>query len=507
MKKLVNYFIKSNTIGFSHYKKEDAEMIATWINNPETNNYFVHFLPHTKEKMEKVIENLSKSNSEVGFVSYDIKGHRPFGILEIRNIDFISKKCTLEIAIGSKKYRGKGYGSKMMLLAEKYIFKTLKLNKCRLHTCTENKSMINLAKKMGYHAEGILKDELFIDGKNYDEVIFSKIIKKTSGKSLSHISSSVLDLIGNTPVVEFKKINPFSNIRLFGKLEFFNPSGSVKDRAALEMIEDALAKGIINKNTTIVECTSGNTGIGLAMVCAVKGMRCILVAPKKVIPLGKRSIMQALGAKLIETSLEGDYELSIKKAKEIAKSIPNAFMPHQFENEANSKVHEKTTAIEIIKDFGSDIDVVVSAVGSGGTITGVGRILKSFNPNIKMVAVEPENCAALSNGKIGVHYILGIGAGFIPKIIDRKVIDFVETVTDEEAAEYCMKLSREEGIFCGISSGAALCGALKYAKKQKKSMNILVFIPDNGVRYVGKKGFFMDFFDKYVENNQKVTEI
>lgn len=499
MKNLEKYFIKSKKIGFSHYKKEDAGIISDWINNPVINKYFTHHLPSTKEKLEKAIVNISGGSSNIGFVVHDLKNGIAFGILEIRNIDFISKKCNLEIAIGLSNYLSKGYGSEIMLLAEKYIFEVLQLKKCRLHTCVENSQMIGLAKKMGYKAEGILKDELFIDGKYYDEVIFSKLVDKNRPGSLNHIASNVLGLVGNTPVVEFKKINTLPNIRLFGKLEFYNPSGSVKDRAALEMIEDALNKGLINNETTIVECTSGNTGIGLAMVCAVKNMKCILVAPEKVIPLGKRSIMQALGVKLIETPLEGDYELSIEKAKELAASIPNAFMPNQFENEANPRIHERTTAIEIIKEFGSNIDVVVSAVGSGGTITGVGRALKSFNPDIKMVAVEPESCAALSGGKLGVHYILGIGAGFIPKVIDRNVIDYVETVTDEEAAEYCMKLAKEEGIFCGISSGAAICGALKFAKKQKDQMNILVFIPDNGVRYVGKKGFFMDYFEKYVK--------
>jgi len=387
-----------------------------------------------------------------------------------------------------------------MLLAEKYIFDDLKLNKCRLHTSIANEPMNKLARKMGYLVEGILKNELFIDGRYYDEVIYSKIIGGHEG-ALRHIPGSVLELVGNTPVVELKRINPCTNVRLFGKLEYYNPSGSVKDRAGLEMIKAARDQGLIGKGSTIVECTSGNTGISLAMACAVMDMKCILVAPEKVIPLGKRSIMEALGAKLIETPLEGDYELSIEKAKEIAKETPGAFMPHQFENEANPRAHEKSTALEIISQFGSDIDAVVSAVGSGGTITGVGRVLKKFNPEIKIIAVEPENCAALSGGKIDVHYILGIGAGFIPKIIDRKVIDQVETVSDEEAAECCMELARKEGIFCGISTGAAVCGAIKFAKKQDKPLNVLVFAPDGGVRYVGKKGFFMDYFDKYVREN------
>jgi len=496
-----SFYLQSKKLGLRPYEKNDAAMIARWVNDPEVNKYFVHFLPLTEEKVEKAIVRFSESEKEIGFIIYDRSDNVPIGLLEIKEIDHISKKCVLEMAICIKEYHGKGYGTETILLAEKYIFKDLKLKKCRFHTCAENAAMIRLAKKMGYRAEGVLKDELFIGGLYYDEIIFSKNIIKNEG-DLTHLPAGVLDIIGNTPVVEFKNIERSEGIRLFGKLEFFNPSGSVKDRAALEIIEEAMDQRLINKDSTIIECTSGNFGISLAMICAIKGLKCILVAPEGVIPLGKKKIIEALGAELIYTPIVGDYELSIQKVIELSGSIPNAFMPNQFENQANVKAHEKTTAIEIIRDFGDSIDAVVFSVGSGGTITGVGRVLKDFNADIKIVAVEPENCAPLSGGKIGVHYILGIGAGFIPKILDKSVIDDVETVSDEEAAEYCMKLARAEGIFCGISAGAALCGALKFAKKQKGKKNILIIMPDNGVRYVGKDGFFMDYFDKYVKNNK-----
>lgn len=498
----MNYFLKNSTVGFKIYSEEYAELITKWINDSEINIYFELPEPQTKEKTLKCINNLSHSSENIGFVIFDILKDKPIGIIEIRNISHLTKKCSLEIALGDKKYHGRGYGFQTMLLAEEYIFEILKLQKCTLHTFCTNQPMIKLSRKMGYVIEGILKNEAYKNGEFIDELIFSKF-KQTKKSSLKHIPSSVLELIGNTPAVEFKRINKNKNIRLFGKLEFYNPSGSVKDRAAYAMIQDAEAKGRLNSNTTIIECTSGNTGIGLAMVSAIRGYKCILVAPEGVIPLGKKSLMQALGAKLIQTPIEGDYELSIEKAEELAREIKDSYVPHQFENEINPEIHQKTTALEILQSFGSELDYIVSAVGSGGTITGVARVIKKYSPSTKIVAVEPENCAALSGGKIGEHFILGIGAGFVPKIIDRDMIDEIITVKDEEAAEYCMKLAREEGIFCGISSGAAVCGALKLASKLTEKNNILVFIPDYGTRYVGKKGFFMDYFDKYVAEHNK----
>lgn len=495
------YITSGFGLGLKKYSSEDANFIVNLINNPELNKFFAQPLPIHLEAVKSCIARMSKSETEAGFIPCDLTTGLPVGIVEIRDIDRYSSKCKLEMSIADPKNIGKGYGSRIISLAEKYIFEDLKLRKVSFNTLAGNESMIRLGRKMGYGLEGVLKDEALKDGIYLDELVFSKI-RNGAPAELSHIPQNVLGLIGNTPVVELRKINPYKTVRLFGKLEYYNPSGSVKDRAAYEMIEQAEKMGLVREGTTIIECTSGNTGIGLAMVCAVKNLKCLLTAPEGVIPLGKRKIMESFGAELILTPLEGDYELSIKRSEELAKNIENSFVPHQFDNPANPQVHQKTTAIEIMQTFGSNLDAIVSAVGSGGTITGLGRELKKYFPRINMVAVEPENCAALSKGKIGVHYILGIGAGFVPSIIDKSLIDRVITVSDEEAARSCLELSRLEGIFGGISSGAAVCGALKYCSEQKERKNVLVIIPDNGVRYVGKPGFFMDFFDEYVTNNK-----
>ncbi len=286
---------------------------------------------------------------------------------------------------------------------------------------------------------------------------------------------NILDYIGNTPMVKLNRIPPPEHAEILAKLEFFNPGGSVKDRIALSMIEDAERKGILKPGSTVIEPTSGNTGIGLAMVCAVKGYRCILTS---------------FGAEVILTpGLEG-MKGAIDKAEELLKKIPGSFMPQQFNNPANPEIHRRTTAREILEQTEGNLDAFVAGVGTGGTITGVGEVLKKHNPRIKIVAIEPESSAVLSGGEPGPHRIQGIGAGFIPRVLNRDIIDEIITVSDQTAYRLSQRLAREEGLFCGISSGAALFGALKVAEKLGKGKRVVTVLPDTGERYFSMEQYF-----------------
>jgi len=303
------------------------------------------------------------------------------------------------------------------------------------------------------------------------------------------VSENILKLIGNTPMVKLNKIPEPDMAEIYAKLESFNPGGSVKDRIALSMIEDAERKGILKKGSTIIEPTSGNTGIGLAMVCAVKGYKCILTMPETM-SLERIYILKSFGTEIVLTpGIEG-MSGAIRKAEELLKKIPNSFMPQQFKNPANPEIHRKTTAKEIIEQTNGEIDAFVAGVGTGGTITGVGEVLKEYNKKIKIFAVEPETSAVLSGKPPGPHRIQGIGAGFIPEILNLNIIDEVITVSDEDAFNLTKELARKEGIFCGISSGAALYGALKVAKKLGKGKKIVTIFPDTGERYFSIEQYF-----------------
>lgn len=299
-----------------------------------------------------------------------------------------------------------------------------------------------------------------------------------------NVAENILQLIGNTPLVELKKMEKETNARIFAKLEFFNPMGSIKDRIALSMIEDAERRGILRKGMCIVEPTSGNTGIGIAMVCAVKGYRAVIVMPENM-SLERRKILKALGAEIILTPAEEGMMGAIKRAEEIVNKNKNCIMLQQFKNPANPEIHRRTTAMEIWRDMEGRVDVFVAGVGSGGTITGIGEVLKKFKEDVKVVAIEPEKSAVLSGGKPGKHGIQGIGAGFVPDVLNMDVVDEVIKVSDEDAAKMMFRLAREEGIFAGISSGAAVYGAMEIAKREEsKGKNIVVILPDTGERYL-----------------------
>lgn len=296
------------------------------------------------------------------------------------------------------------------------------------------------------------------------------------------VVNNVLELIGKTPTVKLNKIVETDMAQVFGKLESFNPGGSVKDRICLSMIEDAERKGLIGPGSTIIEPTSGNTGIGLAMVCAVKGYKCTLTMPETM-SLERIYILKSYGAEVVLTpGIEG-MEGAIKKAEELLKKIPNSVMPQQFKNEANPRIHRETTAKEILGVTNGKIDAFVAGVGTGGTITGVGEILKEQNQEIKIVAVEPETSAVLSGRKPGPHKIQGIGAGFIPDVLNRDIIDEIIQVSDDDAFRTSRRLAREEGLFVGISAGAAAYAALKVAKDLGKDKLVVVILPDTGERY------------------------
>ena len=303
---------------------------------------------------------------------------------------------------------------------------------------------------------------------------------------MAKVANNITELIGHTPLLELSKIEKEQKAKaqIVAKLEFLNPGRSVKDRVGLKLIEKAERKGLINKTTVIIEPTSGNTGIGLAIVAATRGYRLILTMPDSM-SLERRALLKALGAELVLTPAYEGMPGSIRKAKELAAEIGNAFIPQQFENPANPEAHATTTAQEIIEDTDGQLDIFIAGVGTGGTITGVGEALKAHNPNIKVVAVEPLGSAVLSGCKPGPHKLQGIGAGFIPKILNTRVYDEIFRVADEKAFETARYIAQREGVLVGISSGAALYAAIEVAKRpENKGKRIVVLLPDSGERYL-----------------------
>ena len=303
------------------------------------------------------------------------------------------------------------------------------------------------------------------------------------------IAESVLDLIGATPLVRLRRVVDPRMATVLVKLESCNPGGSVKDRICLSMIEDAETRGLLKPGATVVEPTSGNTGIGLAMICAVKGYPIILTMPETM-SAERIQILQGYGAQVVLTPAGEGMAGAVKRAETIAKGLPHAFVPQQFTNPANPEVHRKTTAQEILRATEEDLDAFVAGVGTGGTITGVGEVLKKRLPRVKIVAVEPKSSPVLSGGVPGPHMIQGIGAGFIPQVLNRAVIDEVMTVTDEQAYEMSKRLAREEGLLVGISSGAACWAALKAAKELGSGKTVVTVLPDTGERYFSIHPFF-----------------
>ena len=305
------------------------------------------------------------------------------------------------------------------------------------------------------------------------------------------IYQNASQLIGNTPLLRLnnieKKLN--LNVTLLAKVEYFNPTGSVKDRIALSMIEDAEQKGIIHSDTVVIEPTSGNTGIGLASVCAAKGYKCILVMPENM-SKERIKLIKAYGADVVLSPKEKGMKGAVDKAEELSKTYDSSFIPSQFENPSNPEIHYKTTGPEIYKSSNKKVDIFIAGIGTGGTISGTGRYLKEQNRNIKIIGVEPDDSPLLTKGKAGPHKIQGIGANFVPKNLDKKYIDEFMTATTEEAYEYARLAGKYEGILVGISSGAALAQAVKVAKRNENNgKTIVVLLPDSGDRYLSTELF------------------
>ena len=305
----------------------------------------------------------------------------------------------------------------------------------------------------------------------------------------TNVAEHVLELIGHTPMVRLRRLPAPGAATVLAKLESFNPGGSIKDRTCLSMIEDAEAKGALKPGSTIIEATSGNTGIGLAMIGAVKGYRVILTMPST-LSTERRYILNSYGATVILTPAEDGMIGAVKKADELMANTPGAFMPRQFQNPANPEIHRKTTAQEILRATEGDLDAFVAGVGTGGTITGVGEVLKRKQPKARIVAVEPAGSPVLSGGEPGGHLIQGIGAGFVPPILNRAVIDTIVRVTDDDAHAMAKRLAREEGIFVGLSAGAACWAALQTAKEFGTGKTVVVVLPDTGERYFSAEPYF-----------------
>lgn len=305
------------------------------------------------------------------------------------------------------------------------------------------------------------------------------------------VYKKITDLVGATPLIELSNLEKNDGLEatILGKLEYFNPAGSVKDRIAKAMIDDAEEKGLLKEGSVIIEPTSGNTGIGLASVAAARGYRLIIAMPETM-SIERRNLMKAYGAELVLTEGSKGMSGAIAKAKELAQEIPNSFIPSQFTNPANPAVHEKTTGVEIWNDTDGKVDIFVAGVGTGGTLTGTGKYLKSRNPEVKIIAVEPKSSPVLSEGFAGPHKIQGIGAGFVPETLDTSVYDEIIAVKNEDAFETGRKIARSEGFLVGISSGAAVWAAIELAKRpENKGKTIVALLPDNGERYLSTPMF------------------
>ncbi|MDI6723705.1 MAG: cysteine synthase A [Methanobacterium sp.] len=311
------------------------------------------------------------------------------------------------------------------------------------------------------------------------------------------IANDATELIGNTPLVRLNRITEGAQAEVLAKLESFNPLSSVKDRIGVAMIEQGEKEGFINKETVLVEPTSGNTGIALAFVAAAKDYRLVLTMPDTM-SMERRKLLALLGAEIVLTPGANGMKGAVAKAEELVEKLPNAVMPQQFKNKANPKIHRQTTANEIWRDTDGKVDILVAGIGTGGTLTGVAQVLKEKNPDFKAIAVEPEASPVLSGGQPGSHKIQGIGAGFIPDVLEIDLIDEIIKVKDENAADTMVRLAREEGILAGISSGAAVYAALEVAKREEnKVKRIVVILPDTGERYLSMEWVFEKAFNEY----------
>ena len=333
--------------------------------------------------------------------------------------------------------------------------------------------------------------------KSFKKIIVEDDIMVNIPKLKRGIANDITETIGNTPLIRLNKIAEGVDADVLVKFESFNPVASVKDRVAVNLIEQAEKDGLIDKDTVIIEPTSGNTGIGLSFVAAAKGYKLIIVMPETM-SMERRKLMAVFGSEIVLTPGSEGMGGAIAKATELAEKYENSFIPQQFENKANSEIHRLTTGPEILRDTDGKVDIVVSAAGTGGTITGIAQAIKEVNPDFKAVVVEPSTSQTLGKGVKGPHKIQGIGPGFVPGVLDTEIVDEIVPVNDEDAASTLLKLAKEEGIFAGISSGAATWAGLEIAKRpENKGKTIVVILPDTGERYLSTEWVFQELYDQY----------
>lgn len=483
---------------FRPYDLSDAAMLTHWFNDPRINRHFDHDPAFTEPALSAAIEKINAASDGMGLIAMHRQNNAPIGVFEIRNISRENASCSLEIAIGDARYLTQGYGAEMLRAMSGYAQNDLCLSRQELRVYSLNAPMLTIARREGFTVEGVCRAAKRFEGGWVDEIVLAKCTEQTRALSSylrpAQVARHAVELIGNTPLIDLRSFLE-TDKEVFAKIEAFNPGTSIKDRAARTIIREAYQKGLLSKDGFIIEATSGNTSTGLALAASSMGIRSVAVAPEGVLKDGKKRHLKALGAILVITPGVGDYDRAVTIARNIRDSIPGSFMGEQFTNYDNPKAHHESTAREIICQLGH-IECFVAALGSGGTLMGNAKELRRHFGKLVCIAVEPRNCSVLAGTGAGDHRILGIGPGFMPDIVDSKEIDYVETVTDRDAAEEALKFCHHTGLYVGISSGAVLSGFRSALQKGLFKKSAVAMLADSGLRYGGENCYYTEVLDE-----------